>query len=77
MSKTAPISPAVGESFMDVHEAAAYLHVSPGTLRRWTQRKVIPHFKLGRRLVRYSRQNLDAYLQTCGVEAKTSPEATR
>jgi excisionase family DNA binding protein len=42
-------------------QAAAYLNVSPDTLRRWSRRG-LPRYKLGR-LVRWSQPVLDAWLR--------------
>ena len=43
-------------------EAADYLQVKPKTLRKWVSRKEIDYLKVGRRLVRFRRADLDAWL---------------
>jgi excisionase family DNA binding protein len=42
-------------------EAAAYLRVSRGTLRRLRRQHLIPHWRLGPQTIRYSRRQLDAW----------------
>ena len=45
-------------------QAAEYLHCSASLLRLWrTQRKGPDHIRMGERLVRYRRADLDAYIQ--------------
>ncbi len=34
------------EGFLDAKGAAAFLHVSLRTIRNWTYRKIIPHYRL-------------------------------
>jgi excisionase family DNA binding protein len=46
---------------MTAEEAAAYLRVSPATLRSWTKRMSVPHARFGRRL-RYRRAALLSWL---------------
>lgn len=57
-----------GESLFDTKQAAAFLNVSPRTLEDWRWRGGGPLFrKLGQRLVRYSRDDLAAFVarSTC------------
>lgn len=61
--------------YLDAHEAAALLRVSVGTVRRWAQRRQIPHLKLGRRLVRFDRAKLEAWAKSkerATVESKAT-----
>ena len=46
-------------------QAAAYLGVTPGTLAVWasTKRQVVPCIRMGKRLVRYRQEDLDAFLR--------------
>lgn len=46
---------------MTADEAAAYLRISPSTLRQWTRQMSMPHARLGRR-VRYRRAALLSWL---------------
>jgi len=43
-------------------EAAAYLGISPDTLKKWTTQRRIPFVKLGG-AVRYRLSDLDAYIE--------------
>jgi excisionase family DNA binding protein len=59
--KTLAMQPRHAE-MMDLFEAAAYLGIAAGTLKKWTTARKIPFTKLGSRLNRYRRSDLDAYL---------------
>jgi hypothetical protein len=53
----------MGECLFDTKQAAAFLNVSPRTLEDWRWRGGGPLFrKLGQRLVRYSRDDLSAFI---------------
>jgi excisionase family DNA binding protein len=66
-------APYVHSDLLNQDEAAAYLGVQPSTLEVWrcTKRYPLPYVKVGR-LVRYRREDLDAWLrsQTIGREAE-------
>lgn len=49
---------------MDTNEAASYLGLSSGTLRKWrmTGKYNLPHIEVGGR-IRYDRNDLDAWLE--------------
>jgi hypothetical protein len=54
-------------------EAADYLNRSPYTLRDWRERGVgPPYYRLVGSIV-YSKAELDAFLESCRVDPKTSP----
>lgn len=53
---------------LDVKEAADLLGVSPFTLRKRLRDKVIPYYKVGRRIV-LDRCDLEAYFARCRKEA--------
>jgi excisionase family DNA binding protein len=50
-------------------QAAAYLGCTPGTLRVWTCRRLVPFVKVGR-LTRFRRCDLDAWLDARVVVAR-------
>ncbi len=50
--------------------AAEYLGVAVSTLQSWVCRKQIPHLRLGRRMVRFQKAALDAWLRERAVPAK-------
>jgi excisionase family DNA binding protein len=48
--------------WLDTDEAASYLGAQPGTLKNWRHRGEGPRYHVvNRRLVRYHRDELDAY----------------
>jgi excisionase family DNA binding protein len=59
------------ENLLTIKEAAEYLRVSESWLYRQAAGRSVPHYRLGRS-VRFSRQELDAWLrrsQTQGIRA--------
>ncbi|WP_227288019.1 helix-turn-helix domain-containing protein [Boseongicola sp. H5] len=48
--------------WMTTDQAAAYLSVSNGTLRNWRSVGAGPHYKTVGRIVRYHRDDLDAFM---------------
>lgn len=58
-------------------EAAQRIGVAQGTLRSWVSRKMIPHYRLGKGLVRFAELEIDAWLESkhkaFGVGAKVTP----
>jgi len=59
----------MNERIWNFDEAAQYLACSPRTLRKWCSRRQIPHIKMGSRLVRFSKADLDKWLTSSRVEA--------
>ena len=56
-------------------EAAAYIGVSPVTLKDWRAQARGPAFyRLGGKLIRYRKSALDAYLSECEVTSNASAE---
>ncbi len=53
-------------ALLDTRQAAEYLCVAPRTLEIWRscKRNSIPYIKVGRRLVRYRRADLDRWLES-------------
>ncbi|MGD0813927.1 MAG: helix-turn-helix domain-containing protein [Verrucomicrobiota bacterium] len=47
------------EPYLTIDEAAAYLKMSKGGLRKWMERRMLPFFRIGR-CVRFRRSDLDA-----------------
>ena len=48
-------------------DAARLLGVPVGTLYAWTHQRRVPHFRLAKRLVRFSRRQLLAHLEQHAV----------
>jgi excisionase family DNA binding protein len=48
-------------------ETSAYLGCTEGTLRVWTSKRKVPFVRVGR-LVRFRKQDLDAWLDSNAVE---------
>lgn len=57
-------------------EAAHFIGVPIGTLYAWVKRQQIPHLRLGPRLVRFCRQDLEVWLRERAIPASgnTQPE---
>jgi excisionase family DNA binding protein len=51
------------DNLLTYADAATHLNMKLGTLYALVSQKRIPHVRLGRRLVRFSRVALDAWLQ--------------
>jgi len=60
--------------WMTVQEAAAYLSVSPGTIRNWVSQRYIPFVKRGR-VVRFHRDRVDEWLDrgACAGRSRRTP----
>lgn len=48
--------------WMTTENAAAYLSVSPGTMHNWRSKGAGPTYRTVGRIVRYHRDDLDAFL---------------
>ncbi len=57
-----------GKGLLDYKAAAEYLGLSPLTLRRYVSRRLLPFLKLGPSAVRFTRDDLDLWLQSQRVE---------
>lgn len=64
-----PVRPAA-EALLTLEEAAAYLKISPGTLKHWIAWKRIEHVKIGNR-TRFRQAALDRYIAAQTVPAIT------
>lgn len=59
---------------MTYRQAAELLQLPVGTVYSMVARRGIPHVRLGRRLVRFNRDDIDNWLNDLGVAvAKVSP----
>ena len=54
-------------------EAADYLRVNVNTLRHWVSAGKISHLKYGK-LVRFSQEDIDSFLQTCRRDTVASAQ---
>lgn len=53
---------AESSSYFTTREAAAYLKVSPHTIKEWRREgRFVDAYKLGGKLIRYRREDLDAW----------------
>jgi excisionase family DNA binding protein len=71
---SSPVSLAPRSDLFTREQAAAYLGVSPRTLAVWkcTGRYDLPVVKLGLRIVRYRKSDLDAFITRGASNAKAS-----
>lgn len=54
-------------NLIPLKEAAEYLGIEPGTLRKWVQAKRIPYYSLGR--PKFKRAELDRFIERHRVAA--------
>ena len=54
-----------------VTEAAEFLGIKKSTLYEWIVQKKVPHYKVGR-LVKFKREDLEAWLKENGQDVKKS-----
>jgi excisionase family DNA binding protein len=66
-------SPRPPGALLTLNEAAAYLGISPGTLKNWVSMKRIAYVKVGA-LTRFRQAALDAYIDAHTVEAVRQPK---
>ena len=61
-------------NLLDPDTAASYLGIAPSSLKntRWRQLRGIPFYRLGYRLVRFERSELDAWLAQRRVSREAS-----
>lgn len=64
----APRAVVSAEALLTLEEAAAYLKISPGTLKHWIAQKRIEHVKIGK-LTRFRQAALDRYVSAQTVAA--------
>ena len=57
------------QKLYSVPEAADFLNISIHTLRAWISQRRIPFIKLGRRVC-FRPEELNAFINSCAVEAK-------
>jgi excisionase family DNA binding protein len=55
----------VESDLMTVPEAAEFFRVKVSTIRAWVLYRRIPFLKLGGKLVRFRRRDLEAFLEGC------------
>jgi excisionase family DNA binding protein len=55
--------------YFGFREAAAYISVSVGTMRRMTESGKLKSYKVGERLVRFDRLELDRFVQSGAATA--------
>lgn len=56
-----PQAPPTGDGLLTLEQAAAYLQLSPGTLKHWIAWRRIEHVKVGK-LTRFRRSALDRWI---------------
>lgn len=60
------------KEFLTTKEASQMLGYTVGTLYQYVNRGIIPHYKVGKRSLRFKREDLLNYLGENRVEAKAS-----
>jgi excisionase family DNA binding protein len=59
-----------GQPLWNVQQAAAHLGVRPSWLYERVRAKQIPHYRLGKKHLRFRQADLDAYLDEQRVDAR-------
>lgn len=54
--------PPTPSPYMGLHEAAIYCCASNSTFRQWTQKRLLPSYKVGKRVL-YKTVELDAFIE--------------
>ena len=62
-------------AWMSLHEAAAYLRLSPNTLRTWIRERGLPSVKLSGTVVRIRRADLDVWVEEQAKINRGEPQA--
>ena len=60
----------MADSKMNYEEAGRFLGLKTGTLHAYVSRRQIPHLRIGPRLVRFDRHELEAWLDSKRVTAR-------
>ena len=56
-----------GERYLDVHDVATQLGVSPKTVYGWVHAKTIPHVKFSRSVLRFRPSDIEAWAESRAV----------
>ena len=51
-------------NLMTIDEVAEYLKFKPRTINDWVQKNLIPHYRLGRKTIRFDIETIDEWLET-------------
>lgn len=62
------MSPARRPALLTLEDAAAQLHISPGTLKHWAQQRRIEVVKIGK-FSRFTQDAIDRYIQSQTIAA--------
>ena len=52
------------ENYISIDEAAAYLGVKPSTIRAWIKSKNMPHHRVGGKLLKFKRSEIDEWIDS-------------
>jgi len=52
------------QDLMTINEVAKYLNFKPRTIHNWVQKNLIPHYRLGRKTIRFDMETIDEWLET-------------
>ena len=59
-------------TLLDINQVARYLNVSPRTVRRLMKVKNLPHLKVGSKLVRYNKSQIDKWLTKYSINLENT-----
>lgn len=53
------------DKYINIDEAAGYLGVNPSTIRSWIKNKDMPHHRVGGKLLKFKRSEIDNWINEC------------
>jgi len=51
------------KDYLTIDELSLYLKVSKPTIYKWLAKKEIPHIRRNKRIIRFDRQKIDAFME--------------
>ena len=64
----------MSDEFLNYEQAATLMGLPRGTLYAWVCRRQVPHHRLGKRLVRFSKSELLHWMDTCRVQVSVATD---
>lgn len=53
----------LNDNYISIEEAAEYLGVKVPTIRSWIKNKGMPHYRIGGKLLKFKRSEIDAWVK--------------
>ncbi len=52
------------DNYINIDEVAAYLGVKPSTIRSWIKNKNMPYHRIGGKLLKFKRSEIDEWIKS-------------